>query len=123
MRPAIPVIVTVIWMMVIFGLSELPASATGPSTPFFKIITKLLHFIVFGILAVLYLLSLKRDRSIRQLGPTFFIFSFVLTVLYAVIDEYHQTFSLGRTPSVGDVFLDSCGAFLFLGTVYVLKKS
>ena len=39
-------------------------------------------------------------------------------LLYAISDEFHQTFSPGRTPKVTDVYIDMLG--VILGTLVVL---
>ena len=33
-------------------------------------------------------------------------------IAFAGLDEYHQSFSIGRSPQKKDVFIDSCGAVL-----------
>ena len=39
----------------------------------------------------------------------------ILTILYAITDEYHQSFVSGRSPSATDVFVfDNLGALLAL---------
>ncbi|MBX9573786.1 MAG: VanZ family protein [Candidatus Obscuribacterales bacterium] len=40
------------------------------------------------------------------------ILSFVLTVIYACTDEWHQSFVLGRSALFSDVLIDACGAFM-----------
>ncbi|UCC62920.1 MAG: VanZ family protein [Anaerolineae bacterium] len=44
--------------------------------------------------------------------------AFLLTVLYAVSDEYHQSFVPGRTATLADLFIDAAGAVLGLWLVY-----
>ncbi len=47
-------------------------------------------------------------------------FAWLLAVLYALTDEYHQSFVPGRHPSIIDVFVfDGVGAFLGL-TIFKL---
>ncbi len=49
--------------------------------------------------------------------------SLMVSILYAISDEWHQNFSEGRGPSAKDVFIDSTGAFLglfvFLLFIYI----
>lgn len=33
-------------------------------------------------------------------------------MLYAILDEFHQSFSPGRTPKVTDVYIDTLGVIL-----------
>lgn len=121
-RPYHFIILSIIWMSIIFYLSSLPSTSTGPDTLLFKIISKVLHFVIFGILSILYLFSLKWDKHLRETGIKFFLISLFLTSIYAITDEYHQSFSPGRTPSVGDVIIDTCGALTFLTIAYFLTR-
>jgi len=77
------------------------------------ILRKLGHIVVFGILARL----IARALSGSALWPwkKIFAWSLLLTALYAVSDEYHQSFVPGRVPALHDVALDSFGAWLALG--------
>lgn len=121
-RPYHFIILSIIWMSIIFCLSSLPSTSTGPDTPFFKAVSKMLHFIIFGILSILYLSSLKWNKPLRETRIKFFLFSLFLTSIYAMTDEYHQSFSPGRTPSVRDVIIDTCGALTFLTIAYFLTR-
>jgi VanZ family protein len=109
-------------MLFIFYLSSLPASATGPDILIFKVTTRVLHFVIFGILSILYLNTLKWNKSLEETGAKVFLWSLFLTIIYAISDEYHQTFSSGREPSINDVLLDTSGAIVFLGITYKLKS-
>ncbi|PFN80604.1 hypothetical protein COJ85_29755 [Bacillus sp. AFS076308] len=71
---------------------------------------------VFGILAFLLFRSLEIYRFS-------YIISWFLTILYAISDEYHQSFIPGRVSSLKDVFLfDSVGALLVLFITYLIKR-
>jgi VanZ family protein len=74
---------------------------------FFK---KTIHLIEYGFLFVLLYRALKGTvkRELFHLA----LFAFVLTVLYAASDEYHQTFITGRTGTLRDIIIDSFGAGL-----------
>ena len=39
-------------------------------------------------------------------------------ILYAILDEFHQSFSPGRTPKITDVYIDTLG--IVLGILLVL---
>lgn len=83
------------------------------------LIRKALHFIGYGIVAVLlYLLF-------RRLKWTFAaIISCVATFFIAMLDEYHQTFVDGRTGVFDDVLIDTAGAitFIFCLKIYFFIK-
>lgn len=74
---------------------------------------KLVHVVTFGLLALLFLRALRADpqapwswgQALAALG---------LTLLYAVSDEYHQSFVPTRVGSPVDVLIDTFGAVLAL---------
>lgn len=119
---SVMIIVTAAWMGLIFYASSLPGSATGPDTLLWVFLLKTLHFINFGILALLVLANLKGDRPLAEIRFPVFIISLFLTILYAMSDEYHQKFSPGRHASIKDVVIDTMGATVFLGTSLLLGR-
>jgi VanZ family protein len=109
---------TGIWCSVIFGFTSF-SIFTGNNTLFLmkklfnldystaeylnSIIRKGAHVCIFGTLALLIFLLLRR-----------MLLAWGLTTIYASVDEYHQYFVPGRSAKISDVFLDSLAAFLFL---------
>jgi VanZ family protein len=79
------------------------------------IIRKITHVIVFGILAFLLYKTLAAY-------PFSYILSWILTVIYAVSDEWHQSFMPGRVAAYQDVLFDSLGAFFALFLIYIISK-
>jgi VanZ family protein len=71
------------------------------------IIRKMAHFVEFGILSLLWLRAFRGSKA-RHL-PIFSI-SFLLSFIYAVLDEFHQSFVSERTASHIDIIIDSLGA-------------
>lgn len=63
---------------------------------------KLAHFSEYAILGFL------AARAFRPF-PRWFLISAVLIVIYALIDEYHQSFVPSRTASVFDSLIDMAG--------------
>ena len=61
---------------------------------------KLIHMAVFGSLCLLWWRALDH----RRLG-----LAIAITLLYAITDEYHQTFVEGRHGSPWDVAIDALG--------------
>ena len=49
-----------------------------------------------------------------QKGISRFLWALGVSVLFAGLDEFHQSFVAGRGPSAADVGIDSCGALLAL---------
>lgn len=79
------------------------------------IVRKTTHVIVFGILAILLYKSLFAFRYS-------FMLSWMITVLYAVTDEWHQSFMPGRVAAFKDVVFDSLGALIALFLIYIISK-
>lgn len=70
------------------------------------IVRKLAHFSEYAILGLLTFFSLPWDR-IKRLPQV--LIAYGIGTIYAVTDEFHQTFSDGRSPAVTDVLIDSAG--------------
>jgi VanZ family protein len=111
------------WMALIFTLSHqstLPSLETSLADLLFK---KGAHVAVYAGLAVLWVQALEQtwppaNRSARWS----YGLSFILTVLYAASDEWHQTFIPGRNGRLSDVFIDMGGALLGLGLLWGLIR-
>jgi len=67
----------------------------------------------YALLALTYSHGLSRSKitNLRIL-----LFAVVMAGLYAVSDEWHQSFTPGRTPLISDVGIDTLGAALGAGT-------
>jgi VanZ family protein len=68
---------------------------------------KIAHFTEYAILGFL------AARAFRPY-PRWFLISAVLVVVYALIDEYHQSFVPSRTASVLDSLIDMAGGITAL---------
>jgi VanZ family protein len=107
------------WMGIIFYLSSCP-SLPGPPEPWINLLLKKGgHFCVYGVLAFLWWRVLSRGRP-RAWTPL--LGALVLTTLYAISDEYHQSFVPGRQPRVVDVVIDASGAAIVLGIVCLRER-
>lgn len=121
MKTALFALCSVVWMFLIFYLSSIPGDELGPDILIINLIKKTGHFIIFGVLAVLYFSTFQGRKTLVDTGSILFLLSLFLTVLYAVSDEYHQSFTPGRHSSGYDVIIDACGAVTVLGLLYTLK--
>jgi VanZ family protein len=108
-------------MSLIYYLSSIAGDELGPDTLTINLIKKTGHFVIFGVLAALYLSTLKGSKQLSETGIVLFMLSLFLTLLYAVSDEYHQFFTPGRHSSGYDVAIDVCGALTVLGLLYSVK--
>jgi VanZ family protein len=74
---------------------------------------KLAHFTEYAILALLAARAFWTSPS-PTLKRQWFWISLALIVVYALIDEYHQSFVPSRTASIGDSFIDMAGGLTAL---------
>jgi VanZ family protein len=100
-------------MLLIYVVSAQPTLPHAPDQLADLLLKKGAHMIEY---AVLFLL-LRRALAARP-GPILPLgLAWVLTVLYAASDEFHQTFVPGRNGNVWDALIDGAGATLAaLGT-------
>lgn len=82
-------------------------------------IRKCAHALVYMILAIL-MMNAIRETDIR--GWKSVIISIIFCFLYAMTDEYHQTFVNGRTGRPLDICIDTCGAMLGSFIYFLLEK-
>lgn len=93
-----------VWMIVIFAFSHQPNSNEVTKTYFGDFnywVRKASHVTEYAILFILTRFAVGSDWR-----------SFLITVLYACTDEWHQTFVAGRTGTPEDVLIDSIGPTL-----------
>lgn len=85
---------------------------------------KVMHAFVYFVLSFLTILMMNITFKNKR-----FVLSFIITVLLIIalasLDEYHQTFVVGRTGQLKDVLIDSIGGIcgiIFYGTYYLVYK-
>lgn len=86
---------------------------------------KAIHFILyFGFGIFLYLtLHFSRNARLRKYAV---LLTLIIGVLYAIIDEIHQSFVPGRSSSSADVIIDTAGLIFSLvitpSLIYLLRS-
>lgn len=127
-------VATFLWMGIIFYLSHQPVeqskelsggilvwveevlaflalSVDGEGLHFF--IRKGAHFFAYFVLGILLVHSLRLVSIPSKIKPFFYAFyALFISIVYAVIDEWHQTFVPGRSGEWRDVFIDSIGSLV-----------
>jgi len=71
------------------------------------LIRKLAHFGEYLVLSVLLYRALRNDRQWRLRTA---LTALAIAAAYSALDEFHQTFVMGRTGAASDSFVDICGA-------------
>ena len=100
-------------MAIIFTASSIPGDAMPRFDKFDFSIKKLGHSLGYALLAVSYLRGLEKRPWLAWLTA----------VLFAISDEFHQSFTPGRNPSVWDVLIyDNLGAMGGLWLHHLIGK-
>jgi VanZ family protein len=82
---------------------------------------KLGHFTEYAILASLAARAL-RSSSHELLRQRWFLISLVFVLLYALSDEFHQSFVSSRTASIFDCLTDTAGGLTALTVVAIRRR-
>ena len=101
-------------MGLIFYLSSI-SNFKVPDRWINSISSSIAHFIEFFILCMLLFRAIKKSTQweIKKI----IVVSWIFSVIYAFLDEFHQSFVPGRFPSLMDIFVDTLGILSFGGIV------
>ena len=107
-------IALIVWMIIIFiASSSLLSSENTEQVLVYDLlnysIRKLAHIVEYAILAYLWFRSLYPKP--KQFKPAVF-YSVLLSILYAITDEWHQSFVPNRLGIWTDVVWDTAGAII-----------
>ncbi len=95
-------------MGIIYYFSTQQTAQIIPETVPHFIFFKTLHLLEYAFLAILLYHALYRKKS-----------TIIIAYLYALSDEIHQTFVVGRSGRFKDTFIDLLGIIIGL---YILKQ-
>ena len=105
-------------MGIIFFLSSQPGDTIN--LPDIPDIDKLLHALVYGVLALSTAYAVPGSRFAKSpFRSALLIVLFCL--LYGISDEFHQSFVPNRTPSLFDLAADTFGAVIAMAGVYFVR--
>ncbi len=131
--------ITILWMIIIFMMSSQTAEISGgqssdiaekilgifwsnPSADlvdtFETIIRKLCHFFEYAILCFLCYNTLS-SYNVKKRN---LIYSVVISVVFAISDEFHQYFVPGRACRVIDILIDTSGTVLSYLTLKLFSE-
>lgn len=74
---------------------------------------KIAHFTEYAILGFLAARAFSTSRRL-EVKRHWFLISLTIIVVYALLDEYHQSFVPSRTPSIYDSLIDMTGGLTAL---------
>lgn len=108
----------IFWMGLIFYLSGQPFLSSGFTPKEDFILRKIAHIGEFAILTFLFFRALKNHKIFSN--PI--LWSAIFSIIYAISDEVHQLFVLGRAGKAEDVITDGIGVLIAAGLVWREEK-
>lgn len=118
MRVAIPWLSVVAWAALIFYLSAQPSLKTDLGI-WDLILRKCAHVLEYAVLCLL-LWNAIRQKIITS--RTALALAAMISLIYALSDEFHQRFVPGRSGALRDVGFDSAG-IIIMSTIILLLRS
>ncbi len=103
----------IIWAGIIFTLSSIPNLESGLEQDF--TLRKIAHILEYAILTFLLLRAFQPNVNQRK---KILILTAIIAFIYALSDEFHQTFIFGRKGRLEDVAIDSIGILLVILLCY-----
>ena len=104
----------------IFYVSSIPGSKISTSQIQISFLSEAYHFTAFFLFFFFLFYSIK---GIKKTNAKHVFITLILSILYAISDELHQSFVPFRVPSLGDIFIDSLGTIVsLLVAIFISKK-
>ena len=101
----------IFWALLIFSFSAHPTTSVSEVHWQDFVFKKTVHMVEYGTFALLWYRAFI-GSGIKKMQAMYY--SFFIASLYGASDEFHQSFTPGREPTVRDMIIDSVGAFVFL---------
>ena len=131
MKKVISIILVIIWMIVIFYLSNQNSLETNETTGLiyklfhintdsifvFVLIRKFAHFFEYLILGILVYYMFKQFNVNKTI-----ICTLLLCIIYSCSDEIHQLFIPGRTGKIIDCLIDALGSITGILLYKIVEK-
>lgn len=105
-------IITISIAIFIFYFSSLTSEQAGPAGNGLRPI--IYHISIFFLLSLFFLISLVKGKNKKLIIP-----GILILLVYALLDEIHQSFVSGRSSSFSDIGLDAIGLSLALLVYFV----
>lgn len=113
-------VATLAWMGFIFFLSSLESLAVGENYWHSDWQSNLGHMALYGILSTLIMSTLLSWKyRLTLLTATIAI---AIAAIYALSDEYHQSFVVGRHATFTDVWFDIAGSLIIVLPILPVKS-
>jgi len=106
-----------LWMSCIFYMSSQTSISVSHNVVSDFIIFKTLHVVEYAFLYFLFFRAFYCSTRKKPHFKSIFLYSFILSVLFAISDEFHQTYTPTRQPKIRDVGIDLLGIVLIYSII------
>ncbi len=108
-------IMAILVAIVIFLFSNIPINIESKHQ---NILSMVYHFGIFFMFTFFLSLALKSNKFDKKI----IVIIILVSIIYAISDEIHQLFVLGRVADTQDVLVDMAGSLFALLTLKTLEK-
>lgn len=132
MKKKISIILTIIWMIVIYLMSSSNSTVSNQQSGYIVnfianlfnisnlellsyIIRKIAHLIEYTILGLLV------ENTIKNYHQKSYI-TLIICIIYSITDEFHQSLVPGRSPQIKDIIIDTIGSLLGIVIYHLILK-
>lgn len=112
----------VTWMLVIFFFSNRPTGTASAFDPLDFVIKKTAHLTEYAFLTILLFRAIYQAWNYKFKLEFLENWSIVFCFLYAVSDEWHQSFIGGRTATIRDILIDFIGIMIGVSIIKIVKN-
>ncbi|TSA20533.1 VanZ family protein [bacterium] len=109
-----------LWVVIIYFLSAIPSSHLNFKLPPGS--DKVVHAIIYFVLCWLARRAFYNQTNFLILRSSSFLGAFIFSVVYGLLDEYHQTFVPGRDADFYDLLADTGGALLYIAIAWLVHR-
>ncbi len=113
-------VAVIIWGAVIYAVSDIPNLRTDLGLMDY-VLRKIVHIAIYGALYALFYRAYRGSFKKNKFNS--FIVSIIFCLLFAVSDEFHQSFVPGRSGSIIDALLFDGSGSLFTAWVIHSRKN
>jgi len=103
-------------LSIISYVSSIPGSSMGTRLPWMSVAY---HFSIFAIFAFFLLIILYKKKLVKK--QIFVVL--LISLLVAVLDEFHQYFVPLRSAGIEDILIDFSGSIIATILYFIIKRS
>ncbi len=118
-RVKVLVIPLILYWIILFIGTSIPADHITIAV---ELSDKLKHFGAYLVLSFLLSLNLHFQEKWLKVSIFYFIFAFIISIFYGVLDELHQLFIPNRSAELLDWIADTLGSVIGVLVSYVFIK-